>query len=690
MADYSSINQEFIRKLTEIILENLGNENFGVNELAQKAGVSHYTLSHRLGSVTGKTINQFIRETRLYKALEMLQKNEMTAAEVAYKTGFGSATYFNTCFSEFFGYPPGSLKKGEFKNVNEVRAIPDLAKKRQIRIISFATSGLIITATVIFLIWHIPSGISPENSSDRLGIQERSIAVLPFKNLSDSSGNEYFAYGITEDILNLLSKVQDIRVVPRSSVERFNESKYPTSEIAAKLKVTYIVDGSVQKSGNMFRLLIQLIDAKAGQQLWSEVYDGNYSIDLFDFQSMVAKKVASSMNAIIKPEEEKRINNIPTRQMLAYDLASRAYEMIRKWYYTRDSLDYKLSINLVNQALNIDPEYIFALQQKCTIFQHSGNHDSALYYADKILEIDPENAVAFQKKGGIYFYNRIKPDSALMYCLKADKLAPDDPWNNLCIGQIYCMQKNDLIKGLPYYNKSIIYGGGSEPEINQNIASAYLAIDYYSMAEKYMKNAIYAKPECVLVKLYGDILINQKKYNESFHFLDSISGITPCEHICDILRFRIYATLKEFEKAEKFYNLSVTAGHTTSFDDRLYLAYLYIETDRKKEALTILNNTITVIEENLNNTDSWGISLRNVRLAACYALLDERTKALKCLSEVERTGPNEYYMPIGIFPGFDKLRSDPEFQVIFKRIEDKKASLRAQVKEMERRGEIDL
>ena len=318
MADYSSIDQEFIRKLTEIIHANLGNENFGVNELVQKAGVSHYTLSHRLGSVTGKTINQFIRETRLYKALELLQKNDMTAAEVAYKTGFGSATYFNTCFSEYFGYPPGSVKRGDFRNIHEVKPRPNLEKKIQKRTVFFVSSGLIISALVFFLIYHISSGESSDNSSDRMGIHERSIAVLPFKNLSDSSGNEYFAYGITEDILTLLNKVQDVRVVPRSSVERFNESKFSASEIAAKLKVNYIVDGSVQKSGNMFRIWIQLIDAKAGKQLWSEVYDGNYAIDIFDFQSMVAKKVASSMNAIIKPEEEKRIDNKPTNQMLDY------------------------------------------------------------------------------------------------------------------------------------------------------------------------------------------------------------------------------------------------------------------------------------------------------------------------------------------------------------------------------------
>jgi tetratricopeptide (TPR) repeat protein len=283
------------------------------------------------------------------------------------------------------------------------------------------------------------------------------------------------------------------------------------------------------------------------------------------------------------------------------------------------------------------------------------------------------------------------PDSALLYYLKADKLTPDDPWINFAIGQIYCYQKNDIIKGLPYYHKSIVSGGGSEREINQNIAATFGSIDYYPKAEKYLKNAILVIPECAFIKEYGILLLIQGKYDECFHFLDSISSITRCEQVCDMVRFRIYTTQKEFEKAEKYYNLSVTAGYVANYNDRLYLAYLYTETGRKKEALTILNNSIKWGEKALQGSNTqWAISSIYVLLAAAYAMLDENSEALKCLSEVERTGPNERYISIKTFPGFDKLRSNPEFQSILKSIEDKKASLREQVKEMELRGEIDL
>lgn len=104
-------DQIFINKLTEIILANLGNEKFGVKELAQESGMSLYRMSRKLHSINKKTVNQFIREVRLQKALEMLKNEEYTGSEVAYKTGFGSPAYFSKCFHDFFGYTPGEVRE---------------------------------------------------------------------------------------------------------------------------------------------------------------------------------------------------------------------------------------------------------------------------------------------------------------------------------------------------------------------------------------------------------------------------------------------------------------------------------------------------------------------------------------------------------------------------------------------------
>ena len=131
MAENLSRDQILIRKLTEIILANLENENFGVKELANESGMSQYRLNRRIHSISNKTINQFISETRLRKALEMLQNEELTAAEVSYRVGFSSPAYFTKCFHEFFGYPPGKVKNAENNFIPETTPVLSMPAKVQ-------------------------------------------------------------------------------------------------------------------------------------------------------------------------------------------------------------------------------------------------------------------------------------------------------------------------------------------------------------------------------------------------------------------------------------------------------------------------------------------------------------------------------------------------------------------------------
>ncbi len=101
-------DRDFVRKLTEIIEANLEDEKFGVKELAREAGMNYYQINRKVKSVAGKNLSKFIREVRLQKAMEMLHNESITASEAAYRVGFGSPTYFNHCFHDYFGYPPGS------------------------------------------------------------------------------------------------------------------------------------------------------------------------------------------------------------------------------------------------------------------------------------------------------------------------------------------------------------------------------------------------------------------------------------------------------------------------------------------------------------------------------------------------------------------------------------------------------
>jgi TolB-like protein/Tfp pilus assembly protein PilF len=538
-----------------------------------------------------------------------------------------------------------------------------------------------------FAVFKIRGGSKKANSIAKL---EKSIAVLPFVNNSPEKENEYFCTAMVEQIVTQLQKIRSLRVKARTSIEKYRNPDRDLKSIGRELGVSLIIEGNIWKAGDDIRITTQLIDTKTGDNLWAETYDGKYTKAIFEFQSNVAKKVAASLNAVITPQEAKRIDSKPTTEMLAYDLCAKGHEMVRKWRYTNDSLNLRLAINLYNQALEIDPEYIDALGGKGMTYNEAGKYDSALFYYQKIEEINPNNLVSAAGKSGIYLYSN-RPDSAFKYAQIALDHAPNDPWANLLMGQLFFWYKNDVINGLPYYQKAYDLGGDSWAEINGSIVYVYLYIGDYKKALKYSKKALSLRSECDLINQYDYMFLAQGKYDEALHILDSICSVTACEQNCDFMKFQIYTTQKEFEKAEKNYNKAVEAGYKRSADDDIYIACLYKETGRKKEAYSILNNSIKR-DENLLKDNGAILWFNNItlRLAAAYAILDENKKALKYLSEIEKSGLIELPCTIRTFPGFDKLRGDPEFKSILKRIEDKKDILRTQVKEMEQRGELNM
>ena len=159
MIEHLPKDQIFIGKLTEIIQANLGNENYSIKEVAHELGMSHYSVSRRLYAITNKTFKQFIREARLQKAFQMLQNEELTVSEIAYKVGFGSPAYFNTCFHEFFGYPPGTVKRTTTNDAKEIDPIQVKSNHEQNRssrrTLIYISSGILLLAVIAFLIYSI-------------------------------------------------------------------------------------------------------------------------------------------------------------------------------------------------------------------------------------------------------------------------------------------------------------------------------------------------------------------------------------------------------------------------------------------------------------------------------------------------------------------------------------------------------
>jgi len=161
MHEHDPVKQAFLDNLKEIILANISDENFGVKELAKAAGMNYFHLNRKLHSILNKNTSQFIRETRLERAKEILEQEDITAAEVAYKTGFGSPAYFSRCFHEYFGYPPGEAKsrknidsevKNEFNKHRDEAENP--AQKKPARKIVFYAAGGILFLFMVYLLFN--------------------------------------------------------------------------------------------------------------------------------------------------------------------------------------------------------------------------------------------------------------------------------------------------------------------------------------------------------------------------------------------------------------------------------------------------------------------------------------------------------------------------------------------------------
>ncbi len=183
----------------------------------------------------------------------------------------------------------------------------------------------------------------------------RSVAVLPFLNLSSDPENEYFADGITEDVIAQLSKIRALEVISRTSVMSFKKREHGLRDIAARLGVATLLEGSVRRTGDRVRIVAQLIDAEKDQHLWAETYDRQLT-DIFAIQTDVALHIAAALKAELSPDEKTRIHKEPTNDLQAYQLYLQGRHCFIR--YTQEGQ--QQAIEYFEQAIARDPSYALA------------------------------------------------------------------------------------------------------------------------------------------------------------------------------------------------------------------------------------------------------------------------------------------------------------------------------------------
>jgi TolB-like protein/Flp pilus assembly protein TadD len=266
----------------------------------------------------------------------------------------------------------------------------------------------------------VPEPTSPSTeqiaaSSPQLPVDEKkSIAVLPFDNFSDDADNAFFASGVHEDILTHLAKIKDLRVISRTSVERYSENRPPIGEIAGALGVKNIVEGSVRRAGNKVRVTAQLIDATTDEHLWAESFDRDLT-DVFAIQTEIARQIVAALEATLTADEDVLISNQPTDNMAAYDLFLRAREILHRSDYSQQK--YIEAEPLLTRAIELDPEFALAHALMVTIHGQAvwigydaseERKQAARASAEKALALSPDLPEA-QAALAQYYY-RIEQD----------------------------------------------------------------------------------------------------------------------------------------------------------------------------------------------------------------------------------------------------------------------------------------
>ena len=309
------MEENFIDNVKQIILNHLDDEKFGVNELASEIGLSKSQTLRKVKSVSGKSINQFIKETRLQEAAKLIVETDLNASEICYKTGFSSPSYFNKCFKKYYNLTPREYK--ENPTLKRGKKFTESIGFKKLRIYKYFFLGGFLLALVLFLV-KVKQDSNIDNNS------KISIAVLYFDDHSPNSDIEWFCNGLTEEIIEKLAGVEKLLVTSRTSVKQFRNSKKSITEIAKSLNVDFILESSVSKSkyNDSIRIITQLINIK-DTHVWSNTFDESIENSL-RMQNDVSKRIVKQLNIALSPEEEKNIEKYPTENMEAYKLFLKA------------------------------------------------------------------------------------------------------------------------------------------------------------------------------------------------------------------------------------------------------------------------------------------------------------------------------------------------------------------------------
>ncbi|MGA9588383.1 MAG: helix-turn-helix domain-containing protein [Salegentibacter sp.] len=670
---------DFLNQATAIIVENASNDRFGVSELAEELNMSRSNLLRKIKKATSLSASQFIRQVRLEIAMDMLRDTSLSVSEISYKVGFGSSSYFIKCFREQYGYPPGEVGKQEAEKLQpestkaEIMEIFEEKTKRKFpsRMLLGAISVVLVSAT-IFLIFY------KRAERNIIGEQpEKSIAVLPFKNESNDSTNLYFINGLMESTLNNLQKIKDLRVISRSSVEKYRNTNKSIPEIAEELNVSYFVEGSGQKVGDQVMLNIQLIEASDDRHLWAEQYKRKVT-DIFTLQDEVATKIANSVEAIVTPAELQQIQKKPTQNLVAYDYYLQGLDP----FLSRTNEGLQQAIVSFKKAVEEDPEFSLAYADLAIsyylleMFQAEKQYTEKINsYSDKALLYDSKSAESLTSKA--FYYIQTKEYSlALPYLKKALEYNPNSSLVIQTLADFYFRLVPDTEKYLKFALKGVQRNVAANDSVTQSytylqLANALVSAGFIDEAEKYIDLSLnyhaenYYAPHLKALILFardGNVKRTRKllikEWKKDTTRLDILQDIAKMYYV-DEEYDTAYFYFKKFVEAREKRGLDIYAA------ENVKIALVYENVGLDEEAKKFYKSYSDYCEKDQS-------IYRSVNLAIKYAYEGKNERAMEQLKLFSNENNYPYwFLLIEGDPILKPLKNHPDFEKTMQKIKDR-------------------
>jgi len=515
-----------------------------------------------------------------------------------------------------FEITPQGIKRTETAD-----AMPSATRRKKHVWIYVVVIGAAISIGLFFL-GRYSAG---NKTASPAGISNKSIAVLPFDNLSRDPDNAYFAEGVQDEILTRLAKVADLKVISRTSTQHFKSAPDNLPQIAKQLGVAHILEGSVQKSGEQVRVNVQLINALTDAHLWGDTYDRKLT-DIFAVESDIAKTIADALQAKLTGSEKNSIAKAPTTNPEAYEL----YLKGRFFWNKRSGVDLRKAIDYFNQAIAKDPNYALAYAGLADSYMLLPNYGGASTKeavaparaaVTKALQLDDSLAEA-HASFGLLNTLELHLEQAVGDFERAIQLNPNyataHHW--LMLGQL----------ALGRFDQAIAEGKRAtelDPLsliINADFSWAYFCARRSDQAETQARKTLEIDPRFFLAHYY-------------------LGGISQ-------FKGRLNEAISEFQKAVELNNDAYSLA---------MLGRAYARAGKKDEAQKILARMNEEAKSRYIAPYAWAL----IRLG-----LGEKERAIDELDRAYQTGDTNYLFVIKVDPLLDELRGDPRFDALVQKI----------------------